>query len=404
MFLATSPKELYSLDPSVSSDGIEECQEIDNQSCAKINVDFEVLKSESDIWLEGEVFKHSYTTINDDNSTSYSYNDDLDSALFLYTKKDGYDEIDGYIMTQGSEYRVNNCGDQCGNGHILLKLSEKMVQTSDLMKSPDMPDIDEDPILSEDSRGIDWTWSAENTSSSIPENSTIFISVMTYYTPEFKQEFVHPVQELKSYIAAANQAFRNSEMPIELKYFDCSFEEIDFEEIDIKDTPVVYNWDTSTFEGGCPKGGARLDAFTKAKGLGPEGLGFLLKSHDIAVLVTKHQCQDSGGMAFLGTSATSQWGGRPTLPTAWAGGGNPHVFLHEVGHIFGAGHQRSDSQSQTMTDEDTEYRYGYQMVGSAVLKEDGTEGDGKATIMSGLKKPYTIRIPYFSKDMQVPGK
>ena len=167
MFLATSPKELYSLDPSVSSDGIEECQEIDNESCAKINVDFEVLKSESDIRLEGEVFKHSYTTINDDNSTSYSYNDDLDSALFLYTKKDGYDEIDGYIMTQGSEYRVNNCGDQCGNGHILLKLSEKMVQTSDLMKSPDMPDIDEDPILSEDSRGIDWTWSAENTSSTI---------------------------------------------------------------------------------------------------------------------------------------------------------------------------------------------------------------------------------------------
>ena len=53
MFLATGPKELYSLDPSVSSDGIEECQEIDNQSCAKINVDFEVLKSESDIWLEG---------------------------------------------------------------------------------------------------------------------------------------------------------------------------------------------------------------------------------------------------------------------------------------------------------------------------------------------------------------
>ena len=396
MFLATNPKELYSLDPSVSTDGITECQEIDNESCAMINVDFEVLKSESDIRLEGEVFKHSYTKLNDDNSTSYSYNDDLDSALFLYTKKDGYDEIDGYFMTQGSEYLVNNCGDECGNGHILLKLSEKMVQTSDLMKSPD---IDEDPILSEDLRGIDWTWSAENTSSSIPENSTIFISVMTYYTPEFKQEFVHPVQEIKSHIAAANQAFRNSEMPIELKYFDCSFEEID-----IADPPIAYNWTLGAWTGGCPEGGARLDAFTKAKGLGPKGLGFLLKSHDIAVLVTKDHCQDSAGMAFLGTSATSQYGGRPTIPTAWAKGANPHVFLHEVAHIFGAGHQRSDSQSQTMTNEDTEYRYGYQMVGSAVLKEDGTEGDGKATIMSGLKKPYTIRIPYFSKDMQVPGK
>ena len=69
-----------------------------------------MLKSESDIRLEGKVFKHNYTTLNDDNSKSYSYNDDLDSALFLYTKKDGYDEIDGYIMPQGSEYLVNNCG------------------------------------------------------------------------------------------------------------------------------------------------------------------------------------------------------------------------------------------------------------------------------------------------------
>ena len=402
--LATNPKELYSLDPSVSTDDIRECQEIDNESCIKINVDFDVLKSESDIRLEGNVFNHSYTTLNEDNSTTYAYADDLDSALFLYTKKYGYSEIDGYFLTQGSEYLVNNCGDEC---HILLKLSEKLAHPSDLMKSPD---IDEDLMLSEDLRGIDWTSRAEDTSPSIPENSTIFISVMTYYTPEFKQEFVHPVQELKSYIAAANQAFRNSEMPIELKYFDCSFEEIDFEEEDVKDIGGL-GGKRGLGGLGCSKGGARLGAFTKAKG----PTSFLLKSHDIAMLVTKNQCKDSSGMAWLGTSATwypkdkkctinCEPGYRPTIPVAWAFGGNPLTFIHEVGHIFGAGHERSDIQSQTMTNENTQYRYGYHMVGSAVLKEDGTEGDGKATIMASSKRPYTNWIPYFSKDMQVPGK
>ena len=63
---------------------------------------------------------------------------------------------------------------------------------------------------------------------------------MTYYTPEFKQEFAHPEEEIKSYIATGNQVFKNSGMNIELKYFDCSFEEIDI--WDEGKVQVVQDW------------------------------------------------------------------------------------------------------------------------------------------------------------------
>ena len=85
-------------------------------------MDFEVFRTESDLLLEGEIFRHTYTTQNpEDNSTTYAYDtDDLDSALFLYTELEGYPEIDGYFLYNGLEYRINNCGNQCGNGHVLL--------------------------------------------------------------------------------------------------------------------------------------------------------------------------------------------------------------------------------------------------------------------------------------------
>ena len=254
------------MDPSASTDGIRECQDLDNESCVKINVDFDVLMAESDALLEGEVFRHSYTSQNQDDSMTYTYeSDDLGSALFLYTETDGYPEIDGYFLTHGSEYRINNCGDQCGNGHILLKLSEKMVH----------PDPDQEIEAPEEKQELDrLSPMGQNMTLPIPEEmlaedrgSATTISIMSYYTPEFKQEFANPKQEIKTYIEATNQAFKNSGMgSVKLQYFDCSFEEIDI------------------MDGPNDNGGDRLDAFTKAKG----NVGFLLKSHDIAMLMTKN--------------------------------------------------------------------------------------------------------------------
>ena len=110
-------------------------------------------------------------------------------------------------------------------------------------------------------------------------------------------------------------------------------------------------------------------------------------------------------MAFLGSMLPRDGGYRQVAPpTGWAVGGGPYVFIHEVAHIFGAMHQRNNSFSQLYTNLEVNYGYGYQMVGSTVVNEDGTESGGKVTVMGSSSSPYTIRIPYFSKDMQVPGK
>ena len=265
--VATNQRQLYTMDTSASTDGIRECQDLNNESCVKIKVNFDVLMVESDTLLEGEVFRHSYTSQNNDHSKTYAYeSDDLGSALFPYTKLNGYPEIDGYFLTHGSEYRINNCGEQCGNGHILLKLSEKMVH----------PHPDEEIEAPEEKDALDHRGPMDqNMSLPFPEytllpedrDSATTISIMSYYTPKFKQEFANPKQEIKTYIEATNQAFKNSGIgSVKLLYFDCSFEEIDI------------------MDGPNDNAGNRLDAFTKAKGSG----AFLLKSHDIAMLMTKN--------------------------------------------------------------------------------------------------------------------
>merc|ERR1711963_1320214 len=50
-----APQELYTIDQDSSNEGIAECEELDNDSCTKIEVDFEVLKAELDIILEADL-------------------------------------------------------------------------------------------------------------------------------------------------------------------------------------------------------------------------------------------------------------------------------------------------------------------------------------------------------------
>ena len=119
-------KKLFKLLPNASTEGIAECESMtDIDSCIKIDIDFDILKDESDLSLDdsGVVFKHVYTEHNDDDTTTFSYEtDDMDSALFLYTNSSGYHEIDGSFNHDKPKCIIDNCGENC---HVLIGLGEK---------------------------------------------------------------------------------------------------------------------------------------------------------------------------------------------------------------------------------------------------------------------------------------
>ena len=155
------------------------------------------------------------------------------------------------------EYLVINCGNQCGNGHILLKVEvpDENVSHLNMHSAKEMETPEEITV-----GGPDQMLAEER-------QSVTTISIMSYYTPEFRQEFsnsTHTAEEIiKLYISATNQAFEHSGIPVELAYFACSIEELDISENENDND--------------------RLDKFMNAK----EHVAFLLKSHDLAMLVTK---------------------------------------------------------------------------------------------------------------------
>ena len=94
----------------------------DIDSCAKIDFDFELLKSEGAFVMDGEAFTHSYT-----DGKTYSYEtDNYGSAVFLYDEASGHPEVEGDLIFEGNVYRIDGCGEDC---HILVKLGWDTLQS-----------------------------------------------------------------------------------------------------------------------------------------------------------------------------------------------------------------------------------------------------------------------------------
>ena len=88
------------------------------------------------------------------------------------------------------------------------------------------------------------------------------------------------------------------------------------------------------------------------------------------------QSSDASGAAYLGP--TSQTG---APPIGWVQLGHELIFTHEVGHIFGAHHNRE------VAGNGNGFNYGYLLRGSNML-----------TVMAYFSGNYRQWIPYFSND------
>ena len=104
-----------------------------------------------------------------------------------------------------------------------------------------------------------------STERALDRQSAVTVSIKVYYTPEFEQEFANPLGVIESHIASTNDAFIQSGVGHVQLQLLCT------EKIDVMDAKTDDAW-------------TRLEQFTNFKG----GVGYILNSADIAVLMTAH--------------------------------------------------------------------------------------------------------------------
>ena len=198
-------------------------------------------------------------------------------------------------------------------------------------------------------KNILWTREKEALEKGEQDQTTVAeVSVMVYYTPDFKIFTPDPVHHIKRQIAFANIVYSINDIPLNLSIF-C------IEELAIGKTN---DW------------GIMLEYFSHAK-------KNLLNGASIAILMTGSGTKDrkyAVGAAYDGTQNKS-------LPLAWVYPNDMLTFIHEVGHIFGCHHNRDNNSKKNMN----KSHYGYHMKGSKMR-----------TIMAKETKNFLIRIPRFS--------
>ena len=195
------------------------------------------------------------------------------------------------------------------------------------------------------------------------------VSVMVYFTPEFKNYACDPKYFIKRQMAAANVVMLTNKIPVRF-YIFCIEELEGFQEHhDEKE---------------------RLIQFQRAKtslASSSDCISTLLNTADIAILMT-------GTAAKSGVRGVSRGGPPNTLrpPLAWVFPQNDFTFVHEIGHIFGCHHNREDHKTGDGGQEG-QSNHGYHMKGSNMC-----------TIMAYPNSTYPKNTMWFSsKDLTYKG-
>ena len=188
------------------------------------------------------------------------------------------------------------------------------------------------------------------------------ISVMFYITEEFRSFTDDPICFIRRQISHANHVLSECDIPLKL-YIYC------IEELEgFKEDPDVSK---------------RLLHFEFAK-------MNLLNTADMGILMcgtpstkVKGKSGIRHGNAFMGPPRMYNPFVGP--PIAWVYPENSLTFLHEVGHIFGADHDRGTLELQGQSTKSDNSNYGYHI-----------EGSHMCTIMAYRNNNYPKRIPRFS--------
>ena len=209
-----------------------------------------------------------------------------DEAVFTINKNSG--NMFGSLKTsEGRSFAL----EKCRHGHVWIEFDVEMFES---MQEPEY----------DDSRDMNKFIQPSN-----PSRSTATMSIIVYYTPEFRESTADIEGFVNQAIAETNQGYANSQIPLVAEVF-CT------KEARVKDSN---------------NGFQLLEDFSNSLGT----VRALRNSADMAILLVNNS-------NYCGIASTIH-----SIPSgnnyAWVLKGcalGYFTFAHEIGHLFGAGHNR----------------------------------------------------------------
>jgi len=329
-------------------------------SCRRINIDFDTFDREESLKIFCTTCKQKFEKKFEERETKFYEGDDLASIVLTRNTDLGYPSLHGtFNMPGNGTFSIENCGEDC---HVFVEHTQDKVTH---------PEYDESGVLDDDQ--LDQETMAMIEKGREDETTNATISVIFYYTDLFEEETPDIKGHIDNIIETTNFAYMNSKMPQQLE-FHCMLK-VPYPEIPQQNSKE------------------RLQQFKDVQRNNEEDL---LQSADLAILLTSTNADGGIGGEVDGVDPTRNPG---KFAAAYVSKNYKKAFIHEIGHLFGARHDRRQD-SRRFADA---YEHGFFLRDANNRTRDADQSDSQFSTFN-----YTImaagdaqddgdgRILYFS--------
>lgn len=320
-----------------------------------INVDFGIIEREKSLKIfcttTTEKFEPKITATKE--VRNYEGNG-LESLILTKNLQKEFDSLHGtFTMPSNGTYGIENCGENC---HVFCDNTG--------IDSVQEPDYDYSNVLEDDE--LDEETRAKVEKGQNDEETIATVSVMFYYTDLFEGETPDVQGHIENLIETANQAYLNSDIPLELAYH-CKLK-VPYPEEEEQDSRE------------------RLQQWKDSQG---NDDAQLRQSADMAILLTSTIGRGSDGERPVGGEvdavAPLRSSGAP-FAAGWVEKSREKAFIHEVGHLYGARHDRGEESSARIAENDPDtFEFGFFLD-----QGDGAQVSTRNAQTNVTRNSYTI--------------